>query len=581
MTLSLHFLRPWWLLALLALPLLAWLWRRARLQRTPWRDVVDPHLLPHLLAAGARRGDAARWVAFAAATLAILALAGPSWRQEAQPLLQDRAPLVVAVDLSSATLANDLPPSRLLQARAKIASLLRARAGGQVGLVAFADDAFTVAPLTDDIANVALFLDALAPDVMPVDGSRADRAIARSARLLRQAGFSRGDIVLLTDHTGGDAVAAARSAAADGFRVSAIGLGTAAGSAYRTPEGGIAQAKLDADALRSLASAGDGGYAALSVGDADLRTIGVLDPASADAQSAQGEKARVRQDGGYWLLPPLMLLALFAFRRGGVLAALLLCLWLPMRPAHAADGTLWRRADQRAHARAQAGTEAYRKGDFAAAARAFGGVDGADGQYNLGNALAKQGRYEDAVAAYDRALRTQPGMGDAIANRKAVLDAMKRKPPPSGGPQNRQQKQQRGQSTPQPGTQGSPQDDRDGQRSKDASQPSQSPPQRAPQRGQAAQPPQDASATQQKPADAAEQRAADAAQRQRMQQAVQKQPSARGKATAGQPRQETAQQREQRLANEAWLRRVPDDPGGLLRAKFELEYERRQREGGE
>lgn len=42
---------------------------------------------------------------------------------------------------------------------------------------------------------------------------------------------------------------------------------------------------------------------------------------------------------------------------------------------------------------------------------------------------------------------------------------------------------------------------------------------------------------------------------------------------------ETAEQREQRQALEAWLRRVPDDPGGLLRAKFQLEQERRQKEG--
>jgi len=39
------------------------------------------------------------------------------------------------------------------------------------------------------------------------------------------------------------------------------------------------------------------------------------------------------------------------------------------------------------------------------------------------------------------------------------------------------------------------------------------------------------------------------------------------------------QVRERRQAHEAWLRRVPDDPGGLLRAKFQLEHERRQREG--
>jgi Ca-activated chloride channel family protein len=41
-------------------------------------------------------------------------------------------------------------------------------------------------------------------------------------------------------------------------------------------------------------------------------------------------------------------------------------------------------------------------------------------------------------------------------------------------------------------------------------------------------------------------------------------------------RKETAEQRERRIANQAQLQRVPDDPGALLRAKFRLEYERRQ-----
>ena len=42
---------------------------------------------------------------------------------------------------------------------------------------------------------------------------------------------------------------------------------------------------------------------------------------------------------------------------------------------------------------------------------------------------------------------------------------------------------------------------------------------------------------------------------------------------------ETAAERERRIANVAWLQRVPDDPGGLLRRKFALEYQRRQLEG--
>ena len=140
---------------------------------------------------------------------------------------------MIALDLSSAALATDLPPSRLLQARAKIATLLRERAGGQVGLVAFADDAFTVAPLTDDAANVALFLDALSPDVMPVDGSAPIARSIWSAQLLRQAGFEHGDILLLTDHADAAARTAAAGAAGSGYRVSVLGLGSAAGAAYR------------------------------------------------------------------------------------------------------------------------------------------------------------------------------------------------------------------------------------------------------------------------------------------------------------------------------------------------------------
>jgi len=84
------------------------------------------------------------------------------------------------------------------------------------------------------------------------------------------------------------------------------------------------------------------------------------------------------------------------------------------------------------------------------------------------------------------------------------------------------------------------------------------------------------------PSEYATQAAADAAQRERMEQAMsrarpaagQKQDGDKGAAVA-----ETAEQRERRQAVEAWLRRVPDDPGGLLKAKFRLEYERRQREG--
>ena len=151
---ALHFLRPHWLWALLALPLLAWWWRVQRHRLNAWQGHVDAHLLSHLLVRSGGAARAGMTVAALAYALAVLALAGPSWRQGDQPLWQAQRPLVVVLDLSSRISTTDLPPSRLLQARAKLARLLDARAGSPVALVAFADDAFTVAPMTDDAANI-------------------------------------------------------------------------------------------------------------------------------------------------------------------------------------------------------------------------------------------------------------------------------------------------------------------------------------------------------------------------------------------------------------------------------------------
>lgn len=591
---TLHFLRPLWLLGLLALPPLAWAWRRRRGRLEPWRAVVDPHLLPHLLdAGGSRRAHRGMWLALLGLALAFVALAGPSWRRVEQPLWRTEAPLVVALDLSSATLAGDLPPSRLAQARAKLAQLLELRQGGQVALVAFAEDAYTVAPLTDDFANIALFLDALDPDVMPEDGSRPARAIAWSRKLLEQAGFDRGDILLLTSQADAEARDAAARAAADGYRVSVLGLGDAEGAAYRRPDGSIGRTRLDAASLQALADAGDGRYRPLRPGREDLDALGVLDPAQAGVRAARGahgaaaERTRggVWLDEGYWLLPPLLLIAALAFRRGGALAVLALCLCLALPPARAqepraearettAGGGLWLRPDQQAYRRMQRGTQAYREGDYARAADAFDDIAGADGAYNLGNALAKQGRYQEAIEAYDRALARQPGMADAIANRKAVLEAMRRKPPQGANRQQPNPRQDRpGKSQSRPGAQGAPDRGED-----DPQQARQPPPQRRdPQQGrQGAQPAPPKDAAQQQ----SEQRAADAAQRRRMQRALERQRAQDGQQREGRPdRAEQAAQRERSLANEAWLRRVPDDPGALLRARFQLEYERRRAQG--
>lgn len=601
---ALHFLRPEWLWALLALPVILALALYRQRRSDVWRTAVDAHLLPHLLSASARRRARLPWAVLLGWTLAALAMAGPSWRQQAQPMFQASAPLLVVLDLSSRITATDLPPSRLLQVRAKVGELLRARQGGQVGLVVYADDAYTVAPLTDDGSNVALYLDALSPDVMPRDGQRADRGIDWATRLMRQIGALRGQILLVTDQADGEAGLAAAQARGLGLQVSVLGLGTPAGAAYRDGSGQIRQAALDEGSLRAVATAGGGRYARIAADDSDLRALGVLDAREGSAAQRPGEGKQWR-DEGFWLLPPMMLLALLAFQRRALLAAVLAVGLLPwmgqvqaQAPASAvpaappAQGTLWKRSDQLQHQRLAEGVQAYRSGDFASARKQFEGIDNDAGWYNLANTLARQGNYDDAIAAYDRALTLHPGMADAVANRAVVDAARKRKQ--SGGQGQDQQK------PPQNGQQKQPQNGQ-GQQNPQGQQPQQgqqNPGQGQPQPGQQGQPKpgDDKSPSNPQPGergrdgqqappqveDAKAQAQADEQQRQRMQQAMQQAREGKGEQD-GKPMPgsdgTTPRQREEQQAVEAWMRRVPDDPGALLRAKFQLENERRKREG--
>ncbi|HWS27734.1 MAG TPA: VWA domain-containing protein, partial [Xanthomonadales bacterium] len=433
------FLRPLWLLGLLLLPLVWWLWRHRRTQRGAWAAAVDAHLLPHLLQQVEVRGahrSSLLWLLTGA--LAIVALAGPSWHQQAAPLWQKEAPLVIALDMSAAMRAADLPPSRLVQVRAKLGKLLQQRRSGQVGLLAYAGDAFTVAPITRDGRTVSALLDSLDPDVMPVEGQRSDRAIKLALKMLADSDASSGEILLVTDHGDTDGNFAAVQARTAGISVSVLGVGTLAGAPLISkngfitgPDGQPRLARLDPASLAALAAAGGGRYAALSTDDSDLAALAVLDPvgraastASNDAGGTRDDVGVTRSDDGYWLLLAVLPLMLLGFRRGW-LAVLPLVLGLGLvlpgeqvvaqEPAadaapqaqQAPDSAppesgfswdaLWQRADQRAHAALKAGdTErarqlapdpalkgaaAFRGDDYAAAAEAWAQDDAADAHY--------------------------------------------------------------------------------------------------------------------------------------------------------------------------------------------------------
>ncbi|MFC5742788.1 VWA domain-containing protein [Dyella tabacisoli] len=465
-----HFLQPQWLLGLLALPLLLVLAVRRSPAQQALSRLVDAELLPHLLQGRANRRHVPLTLIALSGCLCLLALAGPTWSRSAQPLYANRAAQVVALSLSQQMLARDITPSRLDRARYKVRDLFAANHDGLNALIAYADEAFVVAPLTTDANSLSDLLSALAPDTMPVDGNNAAQAIDRGVALIRNAKVGGGSIILITDQAGTAAQAAASKARAAGIDVSVLGVGTPQGGAVplgdggflRNAEGGLEMAKRDDAALAALAGAGGGRYVAMSDDRRDVDTLHAQLRVEHAPTLASGQQGDAWQDRGPWLLLPLLPLAALAFRRGWLLLLPLLLLPLLPNQAYASSWTdLWQRPDQQA-ARAlhdgksqQAqqlardpalrGAAAYRAGDYAAAASALKQASGADAQYNLGNALAKQGQYTQALAAYDQALKSDPADADAKTNRQAVADWLRKQQE-----QQKQDQQKQGKSEPKP-----------------------------------------------------------------------------------------------------------------------------------
>jgi Ca-activated chloride channel family protein len=554
-----HFLRPIWLVGIPVALYLAWRFGRRAVDSTPWRRAIEPNLLAALLEPGATR--AGRRVAVllgVGLTTACLALAGPTWQRLPQPVEQSRDALVIVLDLSLSMLAEDLKPSRIARARNKVIDVLRHRAEGQTALVVFAGDAHTVAPLTDDVHTIENLLSVLSPDMMPVLGSNPGEAIVLARQLFSNAGLSRGRILLVTD--GVDRIGEVSSQAAREFPISVIGVGTEAGASIpldflerrgqklTDDRGQTVIAKLDSDRLATVATICFGRYATLSVDDSDIdRALATVLPGR-DETMAVDREFDTWSDAGYWLAAALVPLLLLGFRRGVLLTVCIMAV-----PSHAGWwDDLWLRRDQQAYRAMRdgepdraatlfddtdwRGVAHYRGHSFDAAEREFGATQN---DYNRGNALAHLGRYADAIAAYDAALAKDPNDADAKFN-KALIERLLEEQQQQAANENRQARRNEGNSAEQEA------------QPNDATQD----PQQAENQGE--QPEQAPSESQQSKADR-EQQAQELAER-----------DEEGERDPRDDQQDSLEQ---------WLRRVPDDPGGLLRRKFQYETNQRLREG--
>jgi Ca-activated chloride channel family protein len=442
-----HFLRPLWLWLFVPAALVVWLFHRRDDPERPWRGIVAPHLLPHLLVGRGGRfrlRPAHRVAAFL--IVATLAVAGPTWQREPPPFVQDKAPLVVALDLSRTMDAIDVSPSRLARGQQKIRDLLALREGARTALLAYAGSAHVVLPLTEDRRILETYLEALATGLMPKPGKDAPRALAAAEELLAKEPVA-GTILFVTDGISKAQVPAfVAQKAKSRTQIAVLGVGTSEGGPLRDGKGFLTEggrrvvATLDREGLLALARDAGAFVATATLDDKDVARIqrGVQSHMETAVQNDPGARYR---DFGWYLTPALALLGALWFRRGFSLrwASLLLVGVLSPSSARAGERRAidllatpdqqgryffekgdYKTAAERFRDPLWKGAACYRAADYACAVDAYARVDSPEAWYNLGNAYAKTGELKLAVAAYDKALAGRPGWPEATANRDLV-----------------------------------------------------------------------------------------------------------------------------------------------------------------
>jgi Ca-activated chloride channel homolog len=324
-----HFLHPYWLLALPPLVALAvWLARR-RGRDGGWPRLVDGQLLSVLRLSEGGAGRSPWLLVGMSWALAVLALAGPTWQRQITPAYRAPAAWVVALELSPSMDATDVPPSRVARARYAIDDLLSSAHDARVGLVAFAGEAYTVAPLTADVATVRNLAQPLSPSLMPEAGDRLAPALEEADRLVQASPGRDRQVIVFTDGftDPARALVAARQLRNQGISINVVGIGTTTGapqpdgngSFARNGQGQVVLARLDTSLLQQIAAAGGGSYVPLSRLPA---LIAQLHRAGSREMSAGVAAPHVRLaswlNDGVWLLPPLLLLAALVARRGWI-----------------------------------------------------------------------------------------------------------------------------------------------------------------------------------------------------------------------------------------------------------------------
>ena len=638
---QLQFLRPMWFIAVIPALIIYVLLRTMRKQKNQSANLINDVLYSYLTQGGTQSKDSRLlWPMLLAVCLCITAMAGPTTQKIPKPVFDIAQAKVIVLDMSLSMRATDITPNRLARMSYKAIDLINANNGGEIGLIAYAGDAFVISPITTDGSNLNALIPGLSPEIMPEFGSSPDVALIKADEMLTQAGYLNGDIIWFTDGVDYDQIPMLTTLLQRlPHRVSIMSVGTPAGAPIQLQNGqllkdrsgAIVIPKLDNTALQELAGITGGAFTPITANEEDIKRImAVAETKLANATKMNSIQGDDWYELGPYLLLPVILITLFYARHYWIM---MLCVVLiPVSLFHSPQALAQNMAASQTSTSTisetlpktpldflpptlqnsdQKGLRAFNNGDYETAATLFSDPDwqahaqyaGGDyenalaqfaqdnspiGQFNTANTLARMGDFENALNAYEAALKQNPNFTEALENKTALEQFLEQQPPQQSSPDdspsdennNDEQNQDQQQENQDPSDQQQNQDpsspddqqssqDQQSQSSEDQNEQAQNnqsnseesqDPNNDQQPNEAEQSDANESSTEQEKSTPGEQKEPESMQAQD----TEKQPS---------PEELEKMQRMQALMN-----KVPNDPGYLLKRKMELEYQQRKRQ---
>ena len=303
---------PGWLLLLLLLPV-GWVWSRRRRRRAL--------VLPALATAGdlprtwrERLRAAPEILRALVFVLGVLALARPQQLEAGRPVTTSGVDIVLALDASGSMKAEDFQPrNRLEVAKQAAIEFVGDRPSDRIGLVSFAGQAVTQAPLTLDHDAVEDAIERVQIGAL-AEGTAIGTALATSVNRLRPSDARSRVVILLTDGVNNagqiDPLTAAETARALGVRVYTIGVGTTGEAPYLLEDPRFGRryvrvvVRIDEDVLRDISGRTGGRYFRATDPQALAAVYEEID--RLERSPLSGRRPVVRLDRYLWLVLPAL-----------------------------------------------------------------------------------------------------------------------------------------------------------------------------------------------------------------------------------------------------------------------------------